>query len=69
MTDETVHLMLAQIDESKRTAQHFDQDELVTSQLVPLADVIKAVQSGAIGSAQSVAAVSYYLAFIEGKTN
>lgn len=69
MTDETVHLMLAQIDESKHTAQHFDQDEFVTSQLVPLADVIKAVQSGAIGSAQSVAAVSYYLAFIEGKTN
>lgn len=66
MTDELVHLMLARIDPAKRTATHFDQDEFVTSQLVPLSEVVAAVKDGRIGSAQSVGAISYYEAFIKG---
>lgn len=63
MTDEFVHLMLARIDAAPSTQPDFDHDEFVTSQLVPLDEVIAAVKTGAITSAQSVAALSYYLAF------
>ncbi|WP_125703352.1 NUDIX hydrolase [Lacticaseibacillus daqingensis] len=63
MTDELVHLMLATIDPTQRTATHFDQDEFVTAQLVPLPTVIAAVKDGRITSAQSVSALSYYMAF------
>lgn len=66
MTDEVVHLMLVHIDPNKRTPKHFDQDEFVTSQLVPLDEVVAAVKSGKIASAQSVGAISYYEAFIKG---
>lgn len=64
MTDEVVHLMLCHVDPDQGGKQDFDQDEFVTSQFVPLADVIDAVKSGLIASAQSVSALSYYLAFI-----
>lgn len=64
MTDEVVHLILARVDKTKRTQQHFDQDEFVTSRFVPLADVVAAVQDGRIASAQSVSAISYYMAFM-----
>ncbi|MFD1485695.1 NUDIX hydrolase [Lacticaseibacillus baoqingensis] len=64
MTDEVVHLYYAQVDQKKRIKQHFDRDEFVTSQFVPLPDVIAAVQDGRIASAQSVSALSYYLAFV-----
>lgn len=64
MTDEVVHLVLAKVDAGKRTAKHFDQDEFVTSQFVPLAEVLAAVQDGRIQSAQSVSAISYYMAFV-----
>ena len=67
MTDEVVHLILARVDRAKRTAQHFDADEFVTSPFVPLAEVIAAVRDGRIASAQSVAAISYYLAFVRQK--
>lgn len=66
MTDEVVHLMLAHIDPAKRTKTHFDQDEFVTSKLVPLTEVIAAVKGGKIASAQSVGAIAYYQAFIKG---
>ncbi|WP_461223960.1 NUDIX hydrolase [Lacticaseibacillus suihuaensis] len=64
MTDELVHLVLATIDPEQTTAKHFDQDEFVQSALVPLEEVKAAVQAGQITSAQSVSALSYYLAFI-----
>lgn len=64
MTDEVVHLFLASIDTTKRAAKHFDQDEFVTSQLVPLTEVLDAVKDGRIASAQSVSAISYYMAFV-----
>ncbi|WP_461214477.1 NUDIX hydrolase [Lacticaseibacillus sp. GG6-2] len=67
MTDEVVHLILARVDTNKRAQQHFDRDEFVTSRFVPLQEVIQAVRDGRIGSAQSVAAVSYYLAFLRKK--
>lgn len=63
MTDEVVHLMHATIDVNARTETHFDADEFVTSALVPFDEVVGAVKSGLIASAQSVAAVSYFLAF------
>ncbi|MCI1985462.1 MAG: NUDIX hydrolase [Lactobacillus sp.] len=64
MTDEVVHLYHATIDPSARTPQHFDRDEFVTSELVPLSEVIAAVKDGRIASAQSVSALSYYMAFV-----
>ncbi|KRM72638.1 NUDIX hydrolase [Lacticaseibacillus brantae] len=64
MTDEVVSLVLVQIDEANRTTTDFDKDEFVTSKLVPLGEVIEAVKNGQIQSAQSVAAVAYYQAFL-----
>lgn len=64
MTDEVVHLMLVQVAKDDKGKQHFDQDEFVTSQFVPLSEVIAAVKDGRMASAQTVSAVSYYLAFI-----
>ncbi|MCX2454886.1 NUDIX hydrolase [Lacticaseibacillus nasuensis] len=64
MTDEVVHLMLVTVDPGRRTSKHFDQDEFVTSDFVPLAEVIAAVKDGRMASAQTVSAVSYYLAFV-----
>lgn len=65
-TDERVTLVLAHIDANERVATHFDADEFVNSQLVPLADLITLIKQGKVQSAQTVAAVSYYLAFIRG---
>lgn len=64
MTDEVVHLMLVQVAKADKGKQHFDQDEFVTSQFVPLSEVIAAVKDGRMASAQTVSAVTYYLAFI-----
>ncbi|WP_125707896.1 NUDIX hydrolase [Lacticaseibacillus porcinae] len=64
MTDEVVHLFLAAVDPEKKAAKHFDQDEFVTSAFVPLKEVLEAVQDGRIASAQSVSAISYYMAFV-----
>ncbi|MFD0898213.1 NUDIX hydrolase [Loigolactobacillus binensis] len=64
-TDERVTLVLATIDAKHRVATHFDADEFVNSQLVPFADLITLIQKGTVQSAQTVAAVSYYLAFCQ----
>jgi ADP-ribose pyrophosphatase len=64
MTDEVVHLFLASVDRDKHVAKHFDQDEFVTSEFVPLNEVLEAVKDGRIASAQSVSAISYYMAFV-----
>lgn len=64
MTDEVVHLFLASVDRDIQAAKHFDQDEFVTSEFVPLNDVLEAVKDGRIASAQSVSAISYYMAFV-----
>lgn len=64
MTDEVVHLFLASVDRDKHAAKHFDQDEFVTSEFVPLNEVLEAVKDGRIASAQSVSAISYYMAFV-----
>jgi len=67
MTDEVVTLFWAVIDSAKRQSTNFDKDEFVTANLVPLTDLIDAVQTGVVASAQSVAAVSYFLAFEQNK--
>ena len=67
MTDETVHLVLAKLDLAAKTSQDFDPDEFVTSRLVPFSELVAGVKSGKINSAQTVAAVTYYLAFVAKK--
>ncbi|OAU90047.1 NUDIX hydrolase, partial [Lacticaseibacillus rhamnosus] len=47
--------------------QDFDPDEFVTSRLVPFSELVAGVKSGKINSAQTVAAVTYYLAFVAKK--
>ncbi|QVI35893.1 NUDIX hydrolase [Lacticaseibacillus chiayiensis] len=64
MTDETVNLVLAKINLAAKTSQDFDKDEFVTSRLVPFSELVAGVKAGKINSAQTVAAVTYYLAFI-----
>ena len=64
MTDETVNLVLAHLDLADKTKQDFDQDEFVTSRLVPFSELVAGVKAGKIRSAQTVSAVTYYLAFI-----
>ncbi|MFD1317501.1 NUDIX hydrolase [Loigolactobacillus zhaoyuanensis] len=64
-TDERVTLVLARIDATERVATHFDADEFVNSQLIPLTELVKLIKNGTVQSAQTVAAVSYYLAFCQ----
>ncbi len=64
-TDERVTLVLAHVHANEKVATNFDTDEFVNSQLVPLADLIALIKTGTVQSAQTVAAVSYYLAFCQ----
>lgn len=64
-TDERVTLVLAHIDATERVATHFDADEFVNSQLVPFSELVTLVRNGTVQSAQTVAAVGYYLAFCQ----
>lgn len=63
-TNERITAVMATIDPNQRTERHFDQDEFVTTNLVPFTDLVTAVRDGEVTSAQTIAAVSYYLAFI-----
>ncbi|WP_155287908.1 NUDIX hydrolase [Lacticaseibacillus zhaodongensis] len=67
MTNETQHCFLATIDPAKRINKHFDADEFVSSSLVDFADIITAIRKGQITSAQTIATVSYYCAFVANK--
>ncbi|AVK63616.1 NUDIX hydrolase [Lactobacillus sp. CBA3606] len=63
-TNETVSLILTHIDPSERVERHFDADEYVNTQLVPLAKVIELLRTGQLHSAQAVCALTWYLTFI-----
>ncbi|RRK10114.1 NUDIX hydrolase [Lactiplantibacillus garii] len=63
-TNETVSLILTHIDPTEHAAKHFDHDEYVNTQLVPLTHVIELLKKGQIRSAQGVCALTWYLNFI-----
>lgn len=63
-TNETVSLVLTRIDPNERAAKHFDHDEYVNTQLVPLDRVIELLKHGQIRSAQGICALTWYLNFI-----
>jgi ADP-ribose pyrophosphatase len=64
-SSETNTLAWGIIDPAERGQQHFDHDEFVNSKLVPFADIVEAVKNGTIHAGQAVAAVTYYLSFIQ----
>ncbi|RDG26623.1 NUDIX hydrolase [Lactiplantibacillus plantarum] len=63
-TDETVSLILTHIDPQEHGERHFDADEYVNTQLVPLSKVIDLLKNGQIRSAQGICAITWYLNFI-----
>ncbi|EIW13227.1 ADP-ribose pyrophosphatase [Lactiplantibacillus pentosus KCA1] len=63
-TNETVSLILTYIDPNERAERHFDADEYVNTQLVPLDKVIDLLRQGQIHSAQGICALTWYLTFI-----
>ncbi|MFC6182349.1 NUDIX hydrolase [Lactiplantibacillus daowaiensis] len=62
-TNETVHLILTHIDPTEHGERHFDADEFVNTQLVPLTQVIDLMRAGKLRSAQAVCALNWYLNF------
>ncbi len=62
--DQFADLMLIRFDPQNRGHQHFDHDEFVTSNLVPLTQVLEWIKSGQITAAQTVSAVGYYQLFL-----
>jgi len=65
-TDETVSLILTHIDPQEHGQRHFDADEYVNTQLVPLDQVIELLKNGQIHSAQAICALTWYLNFVRG---
>lgn len=63
--DQFADLMLIKFDPRKRVHQHFDSDEFVNSQLVPLTQVLNWIKLGKVNTAQAVSALSYYELFID----
>jgi len=63
-TTETVNLILTHIDPTERGERHFDADEFVNNELVPLKKVVALLQAGKIHSAQAVCALTWYLNFV-----
>jgi len=63
-TSETVNLILTHIDPTEHGERHFDADEFVNNQLVPLRQVIDLLRAGKIRSAQAVCALTWYLNFL-----
>jgi ADP-ribose pyrophosphatase len=64
-SSETNTLVWGTIDPTERGAQHFDQDEFVNSKLVSFDEIIAAVKDGTIHAGQAVAAIGFYLSFIQ----
>lgn len=62
-TSEIVSLVLTHIDPNEHGERHFDHDEFVNTQLVPLVDVIALMRDGKLRSAQAVCALNWYLNF------
>ncbi|KRN27992.1 adp-ribose pyrophosphatase [Lactobacillus selangorensis] len=63
-TDEKVTLVFAELKNKAPIATHFDEDEYVNSQLVPLQQVIEWVRTNKITSSQAISSLLYYLQFI-----
>ncbi|GHP14168.1 phosphohydrolase [Lentilactobacillus fungorum] len=63
--DQFADLMLIRFNPDDRVKKHFDQDEFVNSELVPLDKVIQWIKDGQVNTAQAVASVSYYKLFIK----
>ncbi|WP_040534213.1 NUDIX hydrolase [Schleiferilactobacillus shenzhenensis] len=64
-SSETNTLAWGIVDPNDRGHQHFDRDEFVNSKLVPFTDIVAAVKDGTIHAGQAVAAVTYYLSFLQ----
>jgi len=63
-TNEAVSLILTHIDPNEHGDRHFDHDEYVNTQLVPLPQVIDLLKAGKNRSAQGICAITWYLNFI-----
>ena len=63
--DQFADLMLIKFDPSERVERHFDQDEFVNSQLVPLQQVVDWIREGKVNTAQAVSAIGYYTMFLK----
>lgn len=61
MTNELQHCFVVTIDPARTTATHFDADEFVTTKVVPLTEIVTAIKTGQITSAQTIATVMTYL--------
>ena len=57
-SNEIIYLYLAQ--NCKKTKTHFDEDEFITSEFVPLNKVKKLIKDGIIKDAKSICAIYYY---------
>lgn len=63
--DQFADLMLIKFDPIDRVSTHFDQDEFVNSELVPLTQVLQWIKVGKVNTAQAVSTVSYYELFMK----
>ncbi|GAA2984414.1 NUDIX hydrolase [Lentilactobacillus parakefiri] len=63
--DQFADLMLIQFDPSERVERHFDKDEFVNSELVPLQQVVDWIHEGKVNTAQAVSSVGYYTMFLK----
>lgn len=63
--DQFADLMLIKFDPSERVQRHFDKDEFVNSELVPLTQVVDWIKAGKVNTAQAVSSVGYYMMFLK----
>lgn len=62
--DQFADLMLIGFDPADQVQKHFDKDEFVNSELVPLTQVVEWIKNGKVNTAQAVSAVGYYTMFL-----
>ncbi|MEE8824211.1 NUDIX hydrolase [Lentilactobacillus sunkii] len=63
--DQFADLMLIKFNPEERVQRHFDKDEFVNSELVPLDQVIEWIKEGKVNTAQAVSSIGYYMMFIK----
>lgn len=63
--DQFADLMLIKFDPTERVSRHFDQDEFVNSELVPLKQVLTWIREGKVNTAQAVSSIGYYMMFLK----
>jgi ADP-ribose pyrophosphatase len=63
--DQFADLMLIKFNPEERVPRHFDKDEFVNSELVPLDQVVEWVKKGKVNTAQAVSSVGYYMMFLK----